>query len=89
MNPDIWYTVLIYEYNVDDKTSPTAVRFNCTDCTDIVDTSYTFTPDYPSPCVQYFFTVIPYNGAGEGEPSPNTIGHAISESNSSGDYSVN
>ena len=29
------------------------------------------TPDSPSPCHQYIFTVIPVNGAGQGETSQN------------------
>ena len=63
VDPDIWYSVLIY--NVTDE--PTAVP--CTDCINITETHYTFTPDYPSPCQEYIFTVIPLNGAGQGETS--------------------
>ena len=66
VDPDIWYSVLIY--NVTDE--PTAVP--CTDCMDITETHYTFTPDYPSPCQEYIFTVIPLNGAGQGPPSDTT-----------------
>ena len=65
VDPDIWYSVLIY--NVTDN--PTAIP--CTDCTDITETHYTFTPDYPSPCHKYIFTVIPLNGAGQGHSSGN------------------
>ena len=65
VDPDIWYSVLIY--NVTDN--PTAIP--CTDCTDITETHYTFTPDYPSPCHKYNFTVIPLNGAGQGHSSGN------------------
>ena len=62
VDPDIWYSVLIY--NVTDN--PTAIP--CTDCINITETNYTFTPDYPSPCHKYIFTVIPLNGAGQGSP---------------------
>ena len=63
--PDIWYTVLIYDVT----DNPTAIP--CTDCTDITETHYTFTPDYLSPCHKYIFTVIPLNGAGQGHSSGN------------------
>ena len=66
-DPDIWYSVLIY--NVTDN--PTAIP--CTDCMDITETHYTFTPDYPSPCHKYIFTVIPLNGAGQGHISNVTV----------------
>ena len=52
VDPDIWYSVLIY--NVTDN--PTATP--CADCINITETHYTFTPDYPSPCHKYIFTVI-------------------------------
>ncbi|CAI8033368.1 hypothetical protein GBAR_LOCUS18821, partial [Geodia barretti] len=65
--PDIWYSVLIY--NVTDENNPTAIL--CTDCINITETHYTFTPDYLSPCHVYNFSVIPLNGAGQGERSPN------------------
>ena len=71
VDPDIWYSVFIY--NVTDE--PTAVP--CTDCMDITETHYTFTPDYPSPCQEYIFTVIPLNGAGQGETSHNVSGYTI------------
>ncbi|CAI8028056.1 hypothetical protein GBAR_LOCUS15990 [Geodia barretti] len=71
VDPDIWYSVLIY--NVTDENNPTAIL--CTDCINITETHYTFTPDYLSPCHVYNFSVIPLNGAGQGESSPNiTIG---------------
>ncbi|CAI8046216.1 hypothetical protein GBAR_LOCUS25542 [Geodia barretti] len=73
VDPDIWYSVLIY--NVTDENNPTAIL--CTDCINITETHYTFTPDYLSPCHVYNFSVIPLNGAGQGERSPNiaiTIG---------------
>ena len=66
-DPDIWYSVLIY--NVTDENNPTAIL--CTDCINITETHYTFTPDYLSPCHVYNFSVIPVNGAGQGESSVN------------------
>ena len=63
VDPDIWYSVLIY--NVTDETA-----ILCTDCINITETHYTFTPDYLSPCHVYNFSVIPVNGAGQGESSP-------------------
>ena len=42
VDPDIWYSVLIY--NVTDENNPTAIL--CTDCINITETHYTFTPDY-------------------------------------------
>ena len=71
VDPDIWYSVLIY--NVTDE--PTAIP--CTDCINITETHYTFTPDYPSPCQEYIFSVIPLNGAGQGETSHNVSGYTI------------
>ena len=73
VDPDIWYSVLIY--NVTDEENPTAVL--CTDCHNLTQTHYIFSPDYPSPCHKYTFTVIPYNGAGQGERSQNVIGYII------------
>ena len=67
VDPDIWYSVLIY--NVTDENNPTAIL--CTDCINITETHYTFTPDYLSPCHVYNFSVIPVNGAGQGESSSN------------------
>ena len=60
VDSDIWYSVLIY--NVTDNWTPVP----CTDCTNLTVTHYTFSPDDTSPCHEYAFTVIPYNGAGEG-----------------------
>ena len=60
---DIWYSVLIC--NVTDENNPTAIL--CTDCINITETHYTFTPDYLSPCHVYNFSVIPVNGVGQGE----------------------
>ena len=71
VDPDIWYSVLIY--NVTDENNPTAIL--CTDCSNITETHYTFTPDYLSPCHVYNFSVIPVNGAGQGESSPNVTGY--------------
>ncbi|CAI8019347.1 hypothetical protein GBAR_LOCUS11635 [Geodia barretti] len=62
-DPDIWYSVLIY--NVTDENNPTAIL--CTDCINITETHYTFSPDYTSPCHVYNLSVIPLNGAGQGE----------------------
>ena len=66
---DIWYSVLIQ--NVTDEDRPTDIP--CTDCTNITETHYTFTPDHLSPCHVYNFTIIPANGAGLGERSGTTI----------------
>ena len=76
VDPDIWYSVLIY--NVTDENNPTAIP--CTDCTDITETHYTFTPDYRSPCHVYNFSVTPANGAGQGASYYHTrssYGHAV------------
>ena len=71
VDPDIWYSVLIY--NVTDENNPTAIL--CTDCINITETHYTFTPDYLSPCHVYNFSVIPVNGAGQGESSEYVTGY--------------
>ena len=63
VDPDIWYSVLIQ--NVTDENNPTPI--SCTDCTNITETVYTFTPDHLSPCHVYNFSVTPFNGAGQGE----------------------
>ena len=70
VDPDIWYSVLIH--NVTDSDRPTAI--NCTDCTNITETCYTFSPDHLSLSHKYNFTVIPFNGAGQGEISHNITG---------------
>ena len=62
---DIWYSVLIQ--NVTDEDRPTDIL--CTDCTNITETHYTFTPDHLSPCHVYNFAIIPANGVGLGERS--------------------
>ena len=68
VDPDIWYSVLIY--NVTDEENSTVVP--CTDCHNLTQTHYIFSPDYHSPCHEYTFTVIPYNGAGQGESNQTT-----------------
>ena len=73
VDPDIWYSVLIY--NVTDEDNPTVVP--CTDCNNITETYYTFTPDYLSPCHRYNFTIIPRNGVGDGESSDNVTGSFV------------
>ena len=64
VDPDIWYSVLIY--NVTDET---AVSMPYPNCTNISETFCVFTPDHLSPCHKYNVTVIPQNGAGVGESS--------------------
>ena len=71
--PDIWYSVFIY--NVTDENNPTGIL--CTDCTNITETHYTFTPDYTTSCQKFFFSIIPINGAGQGEKSGNVTGYAL------------
>ena len=66
VDPDIWYSVLIY--NVTDET---AVSVPYPNCANISETFCIFRPDYLSPCHKHIFTVIPYNGAGQGESSRN------------------
>ena len=73
VHPDIWYTVLIS--NVTDEDNPTAVL--CTDCHNLTQPHYTFTTANPSPCHKYSFTVIPQNGAGEGNRSEPLEGYFI------------
>ena len=67
VDPDVRYSVLVY--NVTDENNSTDIL--CTNCINITETHYTFTPDYLSPCHLYLFSVIPFNGAGQGESSPN------------------
>ena len=71
VDPDIWYSVLIY--NVTDEENTTAVP--CTDCHNLTQTHYIFSPDYHSPCHKYTFTVIPYNGAGQGAATESAVGY--------------
>ncbi|CAI7992172.1 hypothetical protein GBAR_LOCUS937, partial [Geodia barretti] len=70
VDPDIWYSVLIY--NVTDENTPTAIP-----SVDVTNTSYTFTPGSATPCQKFLFSVIPFNGAGQGERSPNITGYVI------------
>lgn len=70
---DIWYSVLIYNGTDNWTLVP------CTDCNNLTETHYTFSPDYPSTCHEYAFTVIPYNGAGQGEMSHNASANIGSE----------
>ena len=60
---DIWYSVLIQ--NVTDEDKP--IDIQCTNCTNITETHYTFTPDHLSPCHVFNVSVIPANGAGIGD----------------------
>ena len=71
LHPDIWYSVLIS--NVTDEDHPTAVP--CTDCHNLIQTHYTFSPHLPSPCHKYTFTVIPQNGVGQGDSSHPVVGY--------------
>ena len=66
--------VVTHNDTVDDTMDPICANF-----IEILqlDTSYTLTPEHPSPCIQYVFTVIPYNGAGEGECSLSIAGYTI------------
>ena len=68
---DVLYNISCY--NVMDKDHPTLI--SCTDCTNITETVYTFTPDHLSPCHVYNFSVTPFNGAGQGESSHNVTGY--------------
>ena len=70
VDPDIWYSVLVY--NVTDENNPTDILY--TDCINITETHYTFTPDYLSHCHVYNISVVPLNGAGQGESSSITVG---------------
>ena len=71
--PDVWYSVFIY--NVTDENNPTAIL--CTDCTNITETHYTFTPDYLSPCHVYNLSVVPLNGAGHGDIATFVVGNIL------------
>ncbi|CAI8019265.1 hypothetical protein GBAR_LOCUS11596 [Geodia barretti] len=70
VDPDIWYSVLVY--NVTDENNTAAIL--CTDCINITETHYTFTPDYPSHFHLYNISVVPLNGAGQGLSSSITVG---------------
>ena len=69
LGPNMWYSVLIY--NVTDETNP--VEIYCTDCDNITQTYYIFTPDYFISCHTYQFSIIPINGAGQGETNSITF----------------
>ena len=71
VDADIWYSVLIFNVET------TAV--SCFECTNITETHYTFTLDYPSPCHKYNFTIVPLNGAGEGPSSAIVVNFNDSE----------
>jgi hypothetical protein len=73
VDPDIWYSVLIY--NVTDENNPTDIS-----SVNVTNASYTFTPDSATPCQKFLFSVIPFNGAGQGESSPNITGYVINSS---------
>ena len=80
VDPDIWYSLHVLVYNVTDENNPTVII--CTDCINITETHYTFTPDYLlSPCHVYNFSVIPLNGVGQGESTNHSTflhGHVVS-----------
>ena len=61
VDPDIWYSVLIY--NVTDETAASVPYPNCIN---ISETFCVFRPDHLSPCHKYIFTVLPQNGVGNG-----------------------
>ena len=63
VDPDIWYSVFIY--NVTDENNPKLFEKHT------ITTSYTFAPAGFSPCQKYVFSVIALNGAGRGESSQN------------------
>ena len=67
VHPDVWYSVLIY--NMTDENSTTVNL-----CTDCIETNYTFTHEYFSHSHVYNISVVPLNGAGEGQSSTITIG---------------
>ena len=63
VHPDIWYSVLIF--NVTEEESPHLI--DCTDCDNITTSNYTFTPAFILPCHKFVVSIIPFNGAGQGE----------------------
>ena len=69
VDPDIWYSVLIEDMT--DEDNPTNITVNTTD------TYYMFTPDYISPCQKFLFSVIPFNGAGEGQSGGNVTVYGL------------
>lgn len=66
VDPDIWYSVTIYTL-----TNETTEVIICNDCVNLTDTHYIFTPDYISLCQKFLFSVVPFNGAGQGSNSVN------------------
>ena len=62
VDPDILYSVIIL--NVTDKNNLIGIL-----CINITDNHYTFTFNYISPCHVYKISVVPFNGAGQGESS--------------------
>ena len=60
---DIWYSIMVQDVTHKNNQTP----ISCTDCTNITETVYTFTPDHLSPCHVYNFSVTPFNGAGQGQ----------------------
>ena len=70
VDPDIWYSVIIY--NVTDMNNISTIQYN-----DINETRLLFSPDYIGFCHGYHFSVVPVNGAGEGERSQNVTGYLI------------
>ena len=72
VDTDILYSVSIS--NVTDEGHPTAISYD--NCSNLTETYCVFSPDIPAPCREqkYNFTVIPSNGAGQGESSQSVIG---------------
>lgn len=62
---NIWYSVFIT--NITDDITRGVVSNNCSE---IIETYCIFTPDKPSPCHKYTITIVPYNGAGQGDIHP-------------------
>ena len=73
VDPDVWYTIFIYNVTHD------PITISCTDCVNITETHYTFYPDYYNPCHKYNFTVIPFNGAGQGQSNGNITSKCMSK----------
>ena len=66
LNDDIWYTILICKML--NSSSVQCRNLNTTE------THYIFRSDFLSPCQNYTFRVIPYNGSEQGESSQNVTG---------------
>ena len=75
--PSMWYSVLIY--NVTDETN--TVEIHHTDCINITQTYYIFTPDYFTYCHKYQFSILPINGAGQGKTSSITYFNGMQSNN--------